>query len=326
LTGLRKGAFSHLAMLAAQRRDGAGFLVSMHCMVMTLEGSEVVYATFRDITNRVRLEQEAREIQAKLIQTNKMTSLGLLVSGVAHEINNPNNFILANSQLLASSWDDARKILREYAAENGEFFLGGVPFSELDAHSPQLFAGILDGARRINEIVHNLKSFARQDQAAADSRFELNQVVAGAITILHQELVRHTERFQVDLGEDLPSVRGRGQQVGQIVKNLLMNACQALPARSHGIWLGTSWDRTAGQVEEAVRDEGCGKSIEERRRIMEPFFTTKLDSGGTGLGLSICQSIVREHQGTLEFTSEPGRGSTFLVRLPAVDPGKESAP
>ncbi len=326
ISRINSGETVELDHLICHRGDGSEFIVTMRGKVMTLQGIGLSYCTFREVTDRIRMEMEGREIQAKLIQANKMTSLGLLVSGVAHEINNPNNFIMANSRLLARSWDDALKILREYADENGEFFLGGVPFAELDAHSPELFAGIFDGAQRINAIVNNLKSFARQDQTVAESRFDLNQVATSAITILHHELVRYTERFQTELKGDLPLVQGSAQQVAQVIINLLMNACQALPERSRGIWLGTYLEPLTGDVVVEVRDEGSGMGPEAARRIMEPFFTTKLDSGGTGLGLSICQSIVREHRGRLEFTSEPGRGSTFRVQLPAVVEKKDSLP
>ena len=310
---------------SARRRDGEEFIVSMRCKIMTLQGVDVVFCTFRDVTDRVRMEEEAREIQAKLIQANKMTSLGLLVSGVAHEINNPNNYILANARILAQSWSDARNILAEYAAENGDFLLGGIPFSQLAGSSNDLYAGVLDGAQRINEIVKNLKSFARQDRSSPAIRFDLNQVATSAVAIIRHELVRHTEHFQVDLAADLPPAFGSAQQIGQVVINLLMNACQALPSKSHGIWLTTAYDTERMEIVISVRDEGYGISAEESRRILEPFFTTKLDSGGTGLGLSICQSIVREHHGRLEFTSELGQGSVFSVYLPALRNDKDAS-
>jgi len=290
--------------------------------VMTLKGVKIIYCTCRDITDRLLMEQEARDIQAKLIQANKMTSLGLLVSGVAHEINNPNNFIMANTQLLERSWSDALYILREYYRDNGEFFIGGVPFSELEARSPGLFAGIRDGAGRINGIVTNLKNFARNDVSLENSTLDINQVATAAIAILHFELNKFTDMFHVELAENIPRVKGSGQQLGQIIINLLMNACQALPDREHGIWLTTGINADTGQVILSVRDEGHGMSAEKCKMIMEPFFTTKLDSGGTGLGLSICQSIANDHSWSLDFTSEQDKGSTFTVSIP-VNANKE---
>ena len=307
---------TQLEKLGNIRKDGTEIFVSMRGKVMQLQGVDVIYCSFRDVTERLHMEAEARNIQAKLIQANKMTSLGLLVSGVAHEINNPNNFILANSQLLERSWADALKILDEYYRENGEFFIGGVSFSEMKNHSPKLFAGISDGARRIENIVTNLKNFARNDGSIERVDVNVNKVATAAVTILHYELNKFTENFHMELTENIPLVKGSGQQLGQIIINLLMNACQALQSRQDGIWLVTGFDAAAGQVIISVKDDGCGMTLERSRMIMEPFFTTKLDRGGTGLGLSICQSIAKDHSWFLDFTSEQGKGTIFNLRIP----------
>jgi signal transduction histidine kinase len=256
-----------------------------------------------------------------------MTSLGLLVAGVAHEINNPNNFIMANSQLLERVWQDALKVLREYYREHGDFQIGGISFSEMNEDSSRLFAGILDGSRRINEIVNNLKGFARKDRHSTEHGVEVNRVVTAAITILHHQLMKHTDNLHHDLTAEIPPVNGSSQQLEQVVINLLMNACEALPHRQSGIWVTTGYDPGDGQVTIIIRDEGFGMPGQVSSRMMEPFFTTRLDRGGTGLGLFISQSIVKEHDGTLEFTSEPGKGTTFIVKIPAGKPaGQEHSP
>ena len=316
IIGITPQRGAHLDNLVTLRSDGSETLVTMRGKIMTLQGSQVVYCTFRDVTDRVRMEQEARNIQSRLIQANKMTSLGLLVSGVAHEINNPNSYIMSNSRLLSRAWQDALKFLREYHRENGEFLLGGIPFTELDAHSPDLFDGIIDGTQRIDAIINNLKGFARQDRAVAEVDVDLNLVVNSAVTLLHHELVKFTSNFHVNLARQLPTVKGNTQQLGQVMINLLTNACHALPDKSCGIWLSTGFDEASGEVTVSVRDEGCGITRDDGSRIMEPFFTTKLDSGGTGLGLSICCSIIKDHAGSLEYSSEPGKGTVFTVRLP----------
>jgi len=307
-------------------RDGRRIIVSVRGKVMTLQNVHITYTTFRDVTERLNMEQQAREIQSKLIQTNKMTSLGLLVSGVAHEINNPNNYIMANTQLLESSWSDALKILREYYRENGDFLIGGVSFLEIENRSPQLFAGIRDGSNRINSIVSNLKNFARNDLSLEKSTLDINQVATSAIAILHFELRKFTARFHVELAENLPRVKGSGQQLGQVIINLLMNACQALPDKEHGIWLTTGFNADANQVILSVRDEGYGMSPEKSKMVMEPFFTTKLDSGGTGLGLSICQSIANDNSWSIHFTSQENKGTTFTISIPVEAPADKEHP
>jgi len=301
------------------RNDGTEFYLSMRGKLMKIDTVSMVFCSFREITNRIRMEKEARDIQARLIQANKMTSLGLMVSGVAHEINNPNSFILANSKLLAGVWEDARKVLDEYYRENGDFCLAGVPFSELEKHSPKLFSGIIEGSSRINEIVDGLKNFYRSEPATQKSPVDINQIVTSATSLLHHELINYTDNFNMSLADNLPSVVGYGQQIGQVIINLLMNACQALPTRKHGIWLETAYDPDSRRIILKVKDEGCGMSIENSQKVMDPFFTTKLDDGGTGLGLSICGSIVKEHMGSLTFDSRLGEGTTFVVSLPTVE-------
>ena len=144
ICNVRQDEMTDLDNIINVRKDGSELVVSMRGKVIVLQGVDVIYCTFRDITERIRMEEEA-SIQSKLIQANKMTSLGLLVSGVAHEINNPNNFIMANSKLLARTWEDALKILQEYYQENGEFFIGGIPFSQLQAHSPSCWRASATG-------------------------------------------------------------------------------------------------------------------------------------------------------------------------------------
>lgn len=317
IDGLRMEKPAQLENVAVLRSDGSECLVTLRAKVMSLQSVELIYCTLRDITDRVRMEQEARDIQARLIQANKMTSLGLLVSGVAHEVNNPNNLIMTNAQLLAGGMADNIRVLQEYYRENGDFLLGGIPFSELDSHVPQLVNGIIDGSQRIAKIIADLKNYARTDPHGLDNAVDVNQVATASISILQHELARATERFHCDLAGNLPTVVGNSQQLGQVVINLLMNACQALPSRRHGIRLATAFDPAACQVVLTVADEGVGIAPEDGRRIMDPFFTTRLDRGGTGLGLSICRSIVTEHQGVLEFFSTPGNGTTFTVKIPA---------
>lgn len=317
IRGLETDGVVQFDDLEGLRANGSGCIVSMRVKFMSLQGVRLVYCVLRDITDKVRMEQEARDIQARLIQANKMTSLGLLVSGVAHEVNNPNNLIMANAQLLANGLADVERILREYFRENGDFLLGGIPYSELDGQLPQLISGINDGSRRIANIVSELKNYARSDPSGLETVIDFNQVVTTSISILQHELSRSTARFQCELADNLPTIAGNGQQLGQVVINLLVNACQALPSRQHGIRLATAYDPVNRQIVLTVADEGVGISPEDARRIMEPFFTTRLDRGGTGLGLSICRSIVAQHGGTIEFSSQPGNGATFTVKIPA---------
>lgn len=295
-------------------------LVSLRGRIMNLQTRPVIFCTLRDISERIHLETEAREIQSKLIYTNKMTSLGMLVSCVAHEINNPNNYVLTNAQMLSGIWNDARYILGEYYEENGDFLLAGIPYSQFKDAAPEIFRAMTDGSRRINAIINDLKRFVRQDSTnPLTQEVQLNEVARSAASMLHFEIMRHTDHFHQELAENLPLVKGSSQQLGQVVVNLLMNACQALPDKECAVWLQTVYNRQAQQVALSVRDQGPGLSAEVQAHLFEPFFTTRIDSGGTGLGLSICKTIVKEHGGDLIFSSELGQGATFSLLLPVPD-------
>jgi|Deesub1362A_J573_1020465.scaffolds.fasta_scaffold00073_26 hypothetical protein len=301
------------------RKDGTKVVVSIRGKVIRLQQSDVLYCSFRDITEKIRMEEETKLRQAQLIQANKMTALGTLVSGVAHEINNPNNFIMFNSSLLSEVWKDAVRILDEYSRENGEFFLGGLPFSEMREVIPRLLSGITDGSRRIKSIVDNLKDFVRQDKSGLDGKVDINKVVTASALILSNQIKKHTDNFHLNCGENLPLVKGSAQQLEQVVINLILNSLQALPDRKRAIWVSTFFDAESDSVVIEVKDEGVGMTADVLERITEPFFTTKLDAGGTGLGLSISYSIIKNHNASIQFESEPGKGTTAIVRLPATE-------
>ena len=165
----------------------------------------------------------------------------------------------------------------------------------------------------------NLKEYGRDDRFKRESVADANEVVHLSASILSHLISSSTRRFRLELGEGLPRVRGSARQLEQVVINLIQNALLALPDAEHGVQVVTSLDPDSGQVLIRVADEGNGIPPEIAARIMEPFFTTRLDKGGTGLGLAISSTIVKEHGGSIEFTSEPGKGTTFTVRLLRAD-------
>lgn len=319
ITGVRPGENLRVDNATHMRKDGTEIVVSLRGKTVTIQNVELVYCTMRDITTRIRLEEQARLIQAKLIHTNKMASLGVLVASIAHEVNNPNNFIMVNSEILAKSWKDISPVLREHHATHGDFMIGGIPYSQMNEFLPDIFTGIRDGSRRIKDIINNLKNFARDGKSRPDGRIDLNHSVAAAVSILNHQIKKHTRNFRMELAESLPPVKGSAQQLEQVVMNLIMNAIQSLPSEDRGVLVSTLSDQDRGEVVLRVADEGKGIPRDIAERIFEPFFTTRLDSGGSGLGLAICYSIVKEHQGDLDFESNPGQGTTFTVRLPALD-------
>jgi len=174
--------------------------------------------------------------------------------------------------------------------------------------------------RRIGHIVADLKDFARREDAPRLEPVDVDAVARAAVRLVENRIAKATSRFQVELEPGLPRVRGNAQRIEQVIVNLLLNACEALPEPGRGVWLATRRDAARRVVVVEVRDEGVGIPEEHLSRLTDPFFTTKRESGGTGLGLSVSAGIVKEHGGTLEFRSRPGAGTTVVLTFPALPP------
>ncbi len=264
--------------------------------------------------------EELRQRQQQLIQADKMTSLGILVSGVAHEINNPSGLLLLNLPVLRDAYDDARPILEAHYREHGDFSFGGLPYSRMRDEIPPMLDEMLEGTQRIKRIVGDLKDFARQDSRDLDDALDLNQVARTATRLVDNSIRQATDNFATHYAPDLPAVRGNTQRIEQVVINLVLNACQALEHRDQGIRLSTRHDSVERRVILEVADQGRGIPAEALNRLTDPFFTTRRECGGTGLGLSVSAGIVHEHGGELAFASRPGEGTTVTLSLPVGDP------
>jgi len=270
----------------------------------------------QEVAERNRALEELRRHQDKLIQADKMTSLGTLVSGVAHEINNPNGLLLLDIPILKRAHDDAAEILEEHYHAHGDFMLGGVPYSEMRAEIPRILEEMQDGAQRIKRIVNDLKDFARRDDAGEKELLDVNTAVQTALRLVEPTIRSATKHFTASYAEGLPAILGNGQRIEQVIVNLVLNACQALADADKGVAISTGFDKDRNMVVIKVRDEGSGIAAEHLPYLFDPFFTTKRGSGGTGLGLSVSAGIVKEHDGTLLFESTPGTGTTGTLSLP----------
>lgn len=274
-----------------------------------------------DITDKRKMEEEAELRRRQLVEADKLASLGVVASGVAHEINNPNNFIMMNSSVLCNAWEDVLPVLDKYHEECGEFLVSNIPYSEMRSEITNLFDGIREGSSRISRIIANMKNYAKRDSADVTHKVNVNDVVTAALNLTAHQIKKSTRSVFVDCPNNLPLVRGSLQRLEQVVVNLIQNACQALPDRNKGIVVTTSYVREDNEVVVCIADEGTGIRPEHMDHILDPFFTTKADVGGTGLGLSVCAGIVKEHNGRLEFESRFGAGTKVYLRLPAVDSG-----
>jgi PAS domain S-box-containing protein len=264
----------------------------------------------RDITEKRTLEERAR-------RQDHLAALGQISAGIAHEINNPNNIIMGNSELLQDVWRDADSLLLKYQALHGEYALGGLPFSDMRSKVPQMINRIVNSSIRIGNIVAGMKNYTASARLDHVEKVNVNDAANFCIDMLSEQIRDKTDKFQLRLDEELPLVAGSKQALEEVIYNLIVNALQALPDRTKGVFVFTRRDPTDGSVILEVRDEGVGMSSEVLRQSTSPFFTTKQDSGGMGLGLSIVHSMIKNHHGSLDFESRSGEGTVAIVRLPA---------
>jgi polar amino acid transport system substrate-binding protein len=260
--------------------------------------------------------EELKLHQDKLIQADKMASLGILVAGVAHEINNPNGLILLNMPILKEVYQDAEAVLETRYQDQGDFTLGGLPYSRMRNEVPCMLDEMQEAATRIKRIVEELKDFARQDNAAFTDLFNINSVAMAAIRLIDSSIRTSTSRFKASFTADLPMIQGNAQRIEQVLVNLLLNACQALSDSEQAVTLTTLYDPESQTITVSVADEGTGIAAKHLPHLTDPFFTTKRETGGTGLGLSVSAGIVKEHNGTIIFDSVAGEGTTVTLTLP----------
>jgi len=282
-----------------------------------LSGNVIYYdGLINDITELKKAEELAASKQKQLIQADKMVALGTMVSGIAHEINNPNNFILLNAQFLQKVLNDIKPILKEYYEAHGDFAVAGIPFGSANEKTDKALESIIEGALRIQKITRSLTDFARKDTGEMDQRVDLNLVVESAIIIAGNLIKKSTDRLIVNYNRHIPLIKANKQQLEQVLINLITNACHSLQNKNQSIIITLLMEKEKNTITIDVEDEGTGIEDENLKYIFDPFFTTKRNSGGTGLGLYISYNIVKSHGGELVLKSEKGKGTICRVILP----------
>ena len=303
------------------------------CVVTKVAGhtAEQVQALVRANEELKELNGKLSDAQDKLVQSEKLASIGQLAAGVAHEINNPIGYIFSNFGTLERYLADLFEMLTAYEAAECE--LTGKPVAaalktlrervELDFLKddiPTLMAESKEGITRVRKIVQDLKDFSRVDAHQEWVWADLHHGIDSTLNIVNNEV-----KYKADVVKAygvLPDVLCLPSELNQVVMNLLVNAAHAITAERGTITIRTGCDACGTRAWIEVQDTGGGIAKESLGRIFDPFFTTKPVGKGTGLGLSLSYGIVKKHHGQLDVSSELGQGTTFRVTVPVQGPPK----
>jgi signal transduction histidine kinase len=257
----------------------------------------------------------------QLVQAEKMASLGQLTAGIAHEINNPINFVSSNIEPLKNDISDVLEVLHKYeeVIENKSLKIHFQKVEErkheleLDYVQEEIHAllkGIEEGAVRTKEIVKGLRIFSRLDENDI-KQFNVHEGLDSTLTLLKSKLGDRIEVIK-QYGT-LPLIEGYPGKINQVFMNILTNAVHATPQKGK-ITITTYMQEDTVRI--CIRDTGTGMTPEVKRRIFEPFFTTKDVGEGTGLGLAISFGVIEQHKGKITVESEVGKGTEFIITLP----------
>ncbi|OCQ89787.1 PAS domain-containing sensor histidine kinase [Nostoc sp. MBR 210] len=343
-TLLEKGIWSGESKLLS--RSGEEVPVSQVMIAHKNEQGEIEFLSTiaRDIRDRLQIEaqlrqqaedlaqtlQELQRTQAQMIQAEKMSSLGQLVAGVAHEINNPVNFIHGNLTHLEEHTEDLLQVINLYQAMNlpeFETLSEEIDLDYIQQDLPKILQSMKIGTQRIRQIVLSLRNFSRMDEAEFKD-VDIHEGIDSTLMILQHRLKEKPQFPEIQVIRDyasLPLVECYAGQLNQVLMNILTNAIDALEMGTRKDEPPTITVRTAvidsDWITIAIADNGMGMSEQIQKQIFNPFFTTKPVGKGTGMGMSISYQIITEkHAGKLECYSQPGQGTEFVITIPICQP------
>lgn len=275
-----------------------------------------------------RANSNLKEAQAKLVHSAKMTSLGQLVAGVAHELNNPIGFIYSNMSHLQDYTEKLFHIIEEIEKDpsRSSQIKQENEFEYIKKDLPQLINSCHDGAQRTRDIVLGLRNFSRLEESQL-KEIDLRDSIDTTLDLLKGEI---KNRVRVHRNyESIPKVNCYASQINQVIMNIIANAIHAVGGNGQ-IWISTTALKAAqgrpGQVRLTIQDSGIGMEPEVVEKIFEPFFTTKEVGQGTGLGLSISYGIIQRHGGDIQVRSQKGKGTEFVITIPVSQPKKPPLP
>jgi len=293
-----------------KKKNGQYFTLQAYPILNSKGSVDTVLEICSDIT-------EEEQIKTQLIQSYKLASLGKLVAGVAHEINNPNTFIRGNVKIIAEAFTDILPLLDRFFEENENLKIARLDYKVFRENIPVLLEDMMGGANRIKKIVDGLRNFARKDEGLLTDDVDINYLIQNNLRITEKQVRKHA-KLKLNLAPSLPKFKGNIQKLEQVLMNMLTNASQAIEKDDGVIFIETGMDKTGNEIFIKISDNGKGMDEKTKRHIFDPFFTTKRHKGGTGLGLSISYGIINEHKGNITVDSQLGSGTTFTIKIPAV--------
>ena len=272
---------------------------------------------WQDITEDRRVRQEGEFRMQQMIQSHKLKALGEVVTGVAHEINNPVSFIANNIPLLEEMWTAVEPILASDGASHPDWGDKGISYVEVCTNMKEIIEEFKIASQRIKRVITGLKEFARVDETVQKKPIQIEEVIQGVLIIVGAQVRKTVSRIDLYIDSCLPTIQGHFQKIEQVIANLLINAHQSVtPDRKGRIIITARNIERLNSLLIEIEDNGIGMKKEVLDHIFEPFFTTRRDREGTGLGLSISYGLIKEHRGIIGVTSRPDIGSRFSIYLP----------
>lgn len=320
LDAMRFGAFDYL--LKPSQPDSLDITVERALRHRELQIRNEQYKVDLELQNieLARQKAELERLQDRIIQTEKMASVGQLTAGIAHELNNPLGYISGNLQILEQYFQDIRRLLNVYEnAELSSDYAGRIEKLKEEIHYDEtienlgsVVADCIDGTGRVSELIENLRVFSKLDQPEF-TKTDINRDINATVRLLGRYFEKENVSLKLNCG-DVPKIDAYPAHLNQVWMNILLNAAQAV--EENGGEVSVTTRVLDGDVIVKISDTGGGIAPENLHRIFEPFFTTKNIGQGTGLGLSTAYGIVEEHCGTISVTSGAGKETTFTINLP----------
>lgn len=297
-------------------KDGRIFSVEITNNYLQFNNQEYEIAFALNITERKLAEEEKKKLEAQLYHAQKIDTLGALVAGVAHEINNPVNKIIFDIPLLKKIWIDILPVLAARNREECNHKYGGLTYEFLKDNLPEMLSDMELATNRVAKTVSNLKDYTRKSSIADRRPMQINTAVENAIRIIETTVRTAGINLTTNLGNSLPMIDGHIQSIEQIVINIAINAVQAIHHDHGRIEIVTGAMEEDRLVFISISDNGGGIDPFISDKIFDPFITNRHNSGGTGLGLAITRNLVEAHGGDIIFKTSRGKGTTFTVIFP----------